>query len=174
MIVFQLTCSDAHEFEAWFRSSDSFEQQRAAGDVECPYCGDVHVMKAPMAPNVVTSRQKSAVREQAETQINDEPGNEPRSQPVNQSKTQPSDQAAEVRAREVAEQILRAVGKLRDQVEESTDDVGDKFVDEARRIHYGEAEERGIRGVATDQEASELDEEGIDVFRLPTGPRKNS
>jgi hypothetical protein len=166
MIVFQLTCSDAHEFEAWFRSSDSFEQQRAAGDVECPYCGDVHVMKAPMAPNVVTSRQKSVVREQAEAQIIDQPKNQP--------SDQPSDQAAEVRAREVAEQILRAVGKLRDQIEETTDDVGDKFVDEARRIHYGETEERGIRGVATEQEATELDEEGIDVFRLPTGPRKNS
>ena len=170
MIVFQLTCSNAHEFEAWFRSSDSFEQQGAAGDVECPYCGDVHVMKAPMAPNVVTSRQKSVVREPAETKASNQPSNKP----SNQTSDQPSDHAAAVRAREVAEQILRAVGKLRDQIEETTDDVGDKFVDEARRIHYGETEERGIRGVATEQEASELDEEGIDVFRLPTGPRKNS
>jgi hypothetical protein len=166
MIVFQLTCSNAHEFEAWFQSSSSFESQEAAGDVECPHCGDVHVMKAPMAPNVVTSRKKSVVREPAETQV---PG-----QLGHQSKNQPSDQVDEVRAREVAEQILRAVGKLRDQIEETTDDVGDKFVDEARRIHYGEAEERGIRGIATEQEASELDEEGIDIFQLPTGPRKNS
>lgn len=158
MIVFQLNCSNAHEFEAWFRSSESFEQQEAAGDVECPYCGDIHVTKAPMAPNVVTSRKKTAVSEPVEKKSDDKP----------------SDQAAEVRAREVAEQILRAVGKLRDQIEETTDDVGDKFVDEARRIHYGEAKERGIRGSATEKEAGELDEEGIDVYRLPSGSRKNS
>jgi hypothetical protein len=160
MIVFQLTCSNAHEFEAWFRSSDSFQQQESDGDVECPFCADTSVAKAPMAPNVVTSRAKSTFKEPVPVP----------SKPV----AEPSDQAAEVRAREVAEKILRAVGKLRDQIEESTDDVGDKFVDEARRIHYGEAEERGIRGVATEKEASDLDEEGIDVYRLPTGRPKNS
>lgn len=162
MIVFQLTCSNAHEFEAWFRSSVSFQQQESDGDVECPYCGDTSVTKAPMAPNVVTSRAKCTFKDKDPVPVPSKPVGEP------------SDQAAEVRAREVAEKILRAVGILRDQIEESTDDVGDKFVDEARRIHYGEAEERGIRGVASEKEAADLDEEGIDVYRLPTGPRKNS
>jgi hypothetical protein len=115
-----------------------------------------------MAPNVVTSRAKSTFKDKDPVPVPSKPVGEP------------SDQAAEVRAREVAEKILRAVGILRDQIEESTDDVGDKFVDEARRIHYGEAEERGIRGVASEKEAADLDEEGIDVYRLPTGPRKNS
>ncbi len=160
MILFQVTCSNAHEFEAWFRSGDSFQQQESDGDVECPFCGDTSVVKAPMAPNVVTSRAKSKFKESVTS-------------PPKKAGGQ-SGQAAEVRAREVAQIVLRAVGKLRDQIEESTDDVGDRFVDEARRIYYGEAEERGIRGVATEKEASDLDEEGIDVYRLPTGPRKNS
>lgn len=160
MIVFQLICSSAHEFEAWFRSSDSFHQQESSGDVECPFCGDTSVSKAPMAPNVVTSRKKS-------TFIDAEPE---QTKPVKE----PTGQAAEMRAREIAQKILHTVGKLRDQIEENTDNVGDQFVEEARRIHYGEAEERGIRGSATEKEAADLDEEGIDVYRLPPSHRKNN
>jgi hypothetical protein len=160
MILFQVTCSNAHEFEAWFQSGDSFQQQKSDGDVECPFCSDTSIEKAPMAPNVVTSRAKSNFKEPVSTPPN----------PVGEQ----SGQASEVRAREVAQIFLQAVGTLRNQIEKSTDDVGDQFVDEARRIHYGEAKERGIRGVATEKEASDLDEEGIDIYRLPRGPRKNS
>ena len=67
----------------------------------------------------------------------------------------------------MAEQILDAVGKIRQHVETTCDDVGDDFAKEARRIHHGEVEERGIFGNATDEEAEDLDEEGIEFFRLP-------
>lgn len=83
------------------------------------------------------------------------------------------DQAPEERAQEVARQILQAVGKLREQVEENCEDVGDQFAEEARRIHYGEAEKRGIYGDATDDEAADLDEEGIEFTRLPWPNRRN-
>ncbi len=80
---------------------------------------------------------------------------------------------AESHAREVAEKILEAVRSIRKDVEANCDYVGEEFADEARRIHYGEAEERGIYGEATTEEAQELDEEGIPVYRLPTPPRRN-
>lgn len=83
--------------------------------------------------------------------------------------------AAEERAHEVARKILAAVGGLREKIEDECDYVGDNFADEARRIHYGDAEERGIFGEATDSEVEELDEEGIEIFRVPdTPPRRDN
>ncbi len=81
--------------------------------------------------------------------------------------------ASEVRAREVAERILEAAVAMRQEIESKFDYVGEQFADEARRIHYGEADERGIYGEASEDETQELDEEGIDVYRMPT-IRRNS
>lgn len=82
-------------------------------------------------------------------------------------------EVGEGRAREVAEQILQAVNKLREHVEENCEDVGDRFAEEARRMHVGETEDRGIYGEATSEEAMEMDEEGIEYFRLPSTNRRN-
>lgn len=84
-----------------------------------------------------------------------------------------SEKAAERRAREVAREIVEAAAKIRKHVEDNCDYVGDQFADEARRIHYGEADERGIYGETTPDEAVELDEEGIEVYPLPP-VRRNS
>lgn len=78
----------------------------------------------------------------------------------------------EERANEVAQQIFQAAEKLRQHVEENCDFVGDKFAEEARRIHYGEVEERGIYGTATDEETAELNDEGIE-FQQVRWPRRN-
>lgn len=86
------------------------------------------------------------------------------------SKSANSDHFAEAKAHEVARRILTAVGKLRDNVEQECDYVGDQFADEARAIHYGDAEERGIYGEATDDEAADLEDEGIEFFRIPGSP----
>ena len=149
MIVYQLRCSNGHEFEAWFRNSDTYEDQVKKGDVACPDCGDVHVCKALMAPNIAPSRSRSPASK------------------VDNDK-------AEQRAHEVAEKILEAVGKVRTHVEKNFDNVGDQFAEEAKRIFYGEAEERGIYGSATEKEAGELDEEGIEFYRLPNTSRRDS
>jgi len=148
MILYQLQCSNGHEFEAWFHNSMTFDEQVARGDVVCPYCSDASVSKAIMAPNISPSRSK-------------------KSPPM-------GNKEAEVRAQEVAEKILDAVNSLRDHVTDNFEDVGTEFADEARKIHYGEADERGIYGEATDDEALELDEEGVEFFRLPNTPRRNS
>lgn len=147
MIVYQLHCSNGHEFEAWFRDSGTYDVQAKQGDVDCPHCGDTSVSKSIMAPNISPSRNKSKV---------------------------PSDHGeAEVRAHEVAEKILEAVTAIRNHVEDNCDNVGAEFAEEARRIHYGEAEQRGIVGTATEEEAGELDEEGVEFYRLPTARTKN-
>jgi len=88
-------------------------------------------------------------------------------------KSQSSGVSHESRAREVAERILEAAVEMRKEVEEKCDYVGDQFADEARKIHYGEADERGIYGEASEQETKELDDEGIEVIKLPN-IRRNS
>lgn len=84
-----------------------------------------------------------------------------------------SGSGAEDRARQVAMEIIDAVATIRQTVEENCEYVGESFADEARRIHYGETEERGIYGETTAEEARDLDDEGIEVYRLPRA-RKNS
>ncbi|MHA1598872.1 MAG: DUF1178 family protein [Alphaproteobacteria bacterium] len=146
MIHYQLRCSRDHEFEAWFRSSASFDAQCKRGDIDCPVCGDLDISKALMAPSLGKNTR-------------------------NGSATDP-----EQRAREVARQILDTAGKLQRVVEDNCEYVGDDFAGEARAIHDGEAEERGIYGEATEKEATELDDDGIEILRLPNfsgRPRKN-
>ena len=140
MILYQLACTNAHQFEAWFRNIATYDAQSAAGDIMCPFCGSTGVTKAPMAPNVATGAHKTA----------------------------------ETRTREVAEQIMRAVRRLHRHVEENSEYVGDRFAEEARNIHYGESGERDIYGEATDQEATELVEDGIEFYRIPWVPRRDS
>ncbi len=147
MILYQLKCRQGHDFEAWFLNSVTYDSQQASGDVSCPHCGTTIVTKAPMAPNIARGRSGT-------------PG-------------APTAPAAEHRAHEVAEKILEAVDGLRREVEENCDYVGDEFAEEARRIHFGETEERGIYGEASDEEAEDLDDEGVGFFRLPFMRRRN-
>ena len=154
MIKYQLRCSSGHEFEGWFKDGATYDVQAKTGGIECPYCGDADISKAIMAPAIPSKRSRTS------------------SQQVEAGDAE-AGLLSEERAREVAAKILDAVNTLRSHVEGNYDDVGDKFAEEARRIHYGEAEERGIYGQASIDEAEELDEEGIEVFRLPTPPRRD-
>ena len=164
MIVYQLKCSEGHEFEVWFKDSATYTTQAADGDISCPYCSDTRVSKAIMAPNISPSRSKAPAPAEVSVEA---------PAPATIEVPAVADTAAEVRALEVAEKILEAVDTLRKEVEANFDNVGDQFANEARRIHYGEADERGIFGEASEQDAVELDEEGIDVYRLPGRPRRN-
>jgi len=156
MILYQLHCADEHSFEAWFRNSASYDLQVAAGDVECPYCGSTTITKAPMAPNIASGKADAPKPEQTPTHTAD------------------IDAASDRRAHEVAQQILDAVGRIRDYAEENFEDVGEDFADEARKIHYGDTKERGIYGKASEEDAEELEDEGIEFVRLPGTPRRNS
>ena len=156
MILYQLRCADEHSFEAWFRDSASYDLQARSGDVECPYCGSTDVSKAPMAPHIGGSKS----HDEAEATEADA--------------TSAARDVDERRASEVAQKILDAVGRIREYAEDNFEDVGEDFADEARKIHHGDTPERGIYGKATEEDAEELDDEGIDFVRLPGAPRRNS
>jgi hypothetical protein len=141
MKVLNLCCASDHSFEGWFASEDDFQSQLERQLVECPMCGDKAVRKMPSAPRLNVSGAR-------------EPGASPAQAPAAVGGTQ---------SVTLQSMWLRAV----QHVMANTVDVGDKFADEARRIHYGEVEERAIRGQASAEDAQALAEEGIEVMALP-------
>jgi hypothetical protein len=155
MILFELRCQKDHHFEGWFRDGKGFETQTKAGKLVCPVCGNRRIEKALMAPRIGKgARTKSAKSETANLTV-------PSPAPV------PPAQPAEMKA----VQMLR---EMRKQIEANCDYVGPGFAEEARKIHYGEAEARGIYGETSAEEAEALDEEGIEFARVPWVPRQDS
>ncbi|MEE7459296.1 hypothetical protein MPAR168_06955 [Methylorubrum populi] len=151
MIRFTLACESGHSFESWFPSGAAYDEQAARGLVSCPICDSRRIAKAPMAPAVARSdraRSKS-----------------PPPAPATEAPAETVPMIAEPERRLRA--LLRAV---REQVVATSEHVGERFADEARAIHYGEAEGRPIYGEASPQEARALVEEGIEVMPLPPAP----
>lgn len=138
MIVLNLSCDSEHLFEGWFASAAAFEDQLARGLVSCPVCDSVKLTRRPTAPYVIAGTSAPP------------PAPKPRSSAVVPS----------------ADAIATAIALLR-QAGRDSEDVGERFSDEARRIHYGEAEARGIKGQASRDDVSALLDEGIMVLPLP-------
>lgn len=158
MIRYALACDQAHEFESWFPSSDAFEAQKARGLVSCPACGSEKVEKQIMAPPVVARTAAPGPAPLQPAVASDAP--EPPAPPP-----QPVAMFSE------RERELRAMVKaLREHVEKTADHVGERFPDEARKMHYGESEHRSIYGQASLAEAKEMLEEGIEIHPLPMLP----
>ena len=147
MKVFNLQCGNGHRFEGWFGSDADYESQMERGLVGCPLCGEAQVQRLPSAPRLNLGAVAPA-----------EPALAPASQ--TQTRTQPQTQAQNPGVEALWMQAVRHVLA-------NTEDVGTRFAEEARRIHYGESEQRGIRGRTTRDEAKALDEEGIQVLSLP-------
>ncbi len=175
MIIFDLICNEGHIFEGWFSSSIDFEDQKENGLLSCPSCGSNAVGKSVMAPNLgLKANQKSPQSQKTPQPL--EGGKqslEPVVQKANIAKTDDHDGDKQLtnttsQLSEVMEQkMVQALSKLQDKVLQNSDWVGGKFAQEARAIHYGETEKRQIHGHATENEASELSEEGIDIAALP-------
>ncbi|MDM0009557.1 DUF1178 family protein [Variovorax sp. J22G73] len=140
MKVLDLRCTHGHGFEGWFASSEAFETQLANGQVECPVCGDTAIVKLLSAPRLNLGNAKPP--QQAATPI--------------ASSNVPAELSPEARWMRAVREVLS-----------KTEDVGERFADEARKMHYGETEERGIRGQATPEQAEALLDEGIAVMALP-------
>jgi hypothetical protein len=140
MIKYDLRCDQDHTFEVWFRDSATCDEQLADGEVLCPQCASPHVQKALMAPSVAKS-------------------------PLANSRSADSEQEQQLTVAHYRH-LLR---EMRRHVEANSDHVGADFPEEARRMHYGEAERRSIYGEADLTEAKELIDEGIDIMPLP-GP----
>ncbi|WP_027284078.1 DUF1178 family protein [Rubritepida flocculans] len=154
MIRFSLRCDNGHEFESWFKDGAAYDRMAAAGLVECPVCGDTRVAKALMTPAIAKVRGAKG---------------RPEAPPPAAAAT-PTARAA---AGPLPAQVLALLQRMRAEIERSCDYVGADFAEEARRIHYGEAEARGIYGEASEEEAEALREEGIEVARLPWVPRSD-
>ena len=184
MIVYDLICSSCHEFEAWFKSADDYARQSQQGLLSCPVCGDVDINKKMSAINIVGQKSnqntnqndrntdiKRAQIAASETVCESEGHRQTTSdkgvlrdgldsglveQPANKNTAQRMISSDEV-----------AVA-LRQFVKQNFDDVGNSFADEARKMHYGEADMRPIHGRASADEIADLSEEGIESVALPT------
>lgn len=149
MIKYLLGCASGHEFESWFRASADFDTQSRSGEIACPHCGSIDVSKLPMAPSVVTKRTPLPTQQAQDT--------------VPAAAGSSGGNGAAVR------EALRAFTQ---KIIANTEDVGPRFAEEARKMHFGETEERQIRGSSTLEEAQELVEDGVPFGILPTPPEE--
>jgi hypothetical protein len=161
MILFDLKCGKGHVFEAWFRDGATAEKQIAGRKIACPSCGTAKVEKAPMAPRIGKGGRPAAAESGAAENVAAEP-----SQP--QGAVMTKEMAAK------AAQLRKELRELRTKIEANCDYVGGRFAEEARKIHYGEAEGRGIYGETSEEQAQELTDEGIEFSRVPWLPRQDS
>jgi hypothetical protein len=152
MIRYSLRCERGHAFESWFQSSSAYDSQVKRKLVTCPACGSAKVEKAIMAPQIVSKkgRDSAAPAPAASTDVT-----APASTPLMMA------QERELRAK------LR---ELRDHIVKNADNVGERFPNEARKMHYGDIEHRPIYGEASPDEARSLIEEGVEVSPLPVLP----
>ncbi len=151
MIRYSLRCEQDHSFESWFQSSSAYDSQVKRKLVSCPVCGSAKVEKAIMAPRIVgkKGREKTA------------PVEAPTETPASESTSLMMAQERELRAK---------IKELRDHIVRNADNVGEKFPNEARAMHYGDKEHRPIYGEASPEEARALVDEGVEVSPLPTLP----
>jgi hypothetical protein len=152
MIVYNLKCRKDHLFEAWFRDSSAYDEQATAGVLSCPFCGSRKVEKALMAPRLSKGAAKAEDAAPAPAVASEKA----------------------VMETEQAGQMMKALAEVRRKIEENFDHVGPAFAEEARKIHYGEADPRNIYGETSDEDAEALREEGVSFGRIPWAPRQDS
>lgn len=160
MIRYTLRCEGEHNFESWFQNSAAYDSQVRRKLVSCPVCNSVKIEKAIMAPRIVGKKG----RERAEPVAAPAPAAE--------APAAPSSSAPGATPLLMApERELRAkLKELRDHIVKNADNVGEKFPNEARKMHYGEIEHRPIYGEASPEEAKSLIDEGVEVSPLPVLP----
>jgi hypothetical protein len=157
MIRYALVCERKHNFEIWFSDSSDYDRQRKRGLVTCPVCDSRKVEKAIMAPAISRAGKKRAAPIEAPQQ----PAPEAVSAPAPENVAMISPQERELRTK---------LKELRDHLTRNADNVGTRFPEEARKMHYGETPHRSIYGEASPQEAKELVDEGIEFHPLPVLP----
>jgi hypothetical protein len=157
MIRYDLRCERGHAFDSWFQSSSAYDSQVKRKLVTCPACGSAKIEKAIMAPQIVSKRgrEKPVAPPTAELQAPPADGAASESTPLLMA------QERELRAK---------LKELRDHIVKNADNVGERFPNEARKMHYGDIEHRPIYGEASSEEAKALIEEGVEVSPLPVLP----
>ncbi len=152
MIHYNLRCERGHAFESWFQSSSAYEAQEKRKLVTCPVCGSAKVERAIMAPQIVSKK----ARESAE--------------PVPAAPAEAAAPASTPLLMAQERELRAKLKELRDHIVKNADNVGERFPNEARKMHYGDIEHRPIYGEASPDEARALIDEGVEVTPLPALP----
>jgi len=172
MIRYTLVCNERHEFESWFTNSAAYDKQARRGLVACPLCGSSKVEKALMTPRLgradTPSSQEAAPAHPRPPQAGE--GREGEAAPAAAAKM-PTPVAMISPQEQEFRQKLR---ELRDHLVKNAENVGPRFPEEARKMHYGEAEHRSIYGVASPKDAKALYDEGIEFSPLPVLPEERN
>ena len=172
MKVLNLQCAGMHSFEGWFGSEEDYQSQRERGLVACPMCANSEVRKLPSAPrlNLGAAEPRHSKLDVKE----EEPSSHPDTAAPSVNAPAVTPQIAQAAAASMAQvdpdtlqMVQEAWMRMVKHVIANTQDVGQNFAEEARKIHYGESEERSIRGQASIEETQDLLEEGIEVIPLP-------
>ena len=156
MIRYALACDKGHAFESWFQNSAAYDKQVKAGLVVCPVCSSAKVEKAIMAPRVAGAKKRGNAPPLPELPPSPAPSPEA---PAPVAMVSPQER-----------EFRKKLKELRDHLTKNADYVGQKFPEEARKMHYGEVEHRSIYGEASPDQAKELHEEGIEFHPLPVLP----
>jgi hypothetical protein len=161
MIRYALACDQGHAFESWFQNSAAYEKQVKRGLLACPVCNSVKVEKAIMAPQVAVAKRRAQ-----QAPAPSAPAEAPAA-----AASPAAEPAAPVAMLSPQEREFRKkLKEIRDHLTKNADYVGQKFPEEARKMHYGEIEHRSIYGEATPREAKDLHDEGIEFHPLPVLP----
>ena len=170
MIKYQLICNQNHEFEGWFSDSAAYKDQAKNGFLRCPLCDSDQVKRALMTPNLASPKLRESSHSSATDKV-------PATKPTSPVSSRAGHVAAPGQAPEIQSEQVQAFGaalaelrQLRQKIIKDCRNVGDNFAEEARKIHYGEAEAEGIYGQATQEERESLKDEGIEIFDIPWGP----
>ena len=156
MIHYNLRCERGHAFESWFQSSAAYEQQEKRKLVNCPICGSAKVERGIMAPRIVSKRSRDIV--------------EPAPAAAAPATTEVAAPASTPLLMAQERELRTKLKELRDHIVKNADNVGERFPNEARKMHYGDIEHRPIYGEASPDEARALIEEGVEVSPLPVLP----
>lgn len=174
MIKYQLICDKDHEFEGWFSSSSAYDSQLSQGLVECPICASHKVRRALMAPNLNSPKMRRSskdkiLQDMARAQDIMPDGND--NMAGNVTTNQPADTSQPGDAKQAMAMAMTMLRSIHKKIQADFTNVGDKFADEARKMHYGEKEAEPIFGTSTDEEREALADEGIEFHHLPDLPK---
>jgi hypothetical protein len=158
MIHYNLRCERGHGFESWFQSSAVYENQERRKLLSCPVCGSAKVERAIMAPQIVSKKHGARTER------------EPAPEPAQAATTEVTAPASTPLLMAQERELRAKLKELRDHIVKNADNVGERFPNEARKMHYGDIEHRPIYGEASPDEARALIEEGVEVSPLPVLP----
>ena len=154
MIRYALVCAKGHSFESWFQNSSAYDKQAKQKLVTCPACGTAKVEKEIMSPRLSRSHKRDGAPAPSSNQSNE----------MSNEKTPVAMVSPQER------ELRKKLKELRAHLTQNADYVGQKFPEEARKMHYGEIDHRSIYGEASPDEAKKLHDEGVEFHPLPVLP----